>query len=667
VDQLAAEVAEASPNRAEELLDQVKALHQAKRALVLPRDMLVEVSDKLNGTWEQLSRQVAAAHRTLGESLTNDLCGIEAQIDAGHLPDLHNRLKALFERVRNSRLSYRRRNALEDRIDGLFARLRERKNKTRDTAMQWVKDLEDSLEQGETADATGLRTAIKNVRVQINNLGDLSPGDRHFLHERLEAVWKACDEHLDQEASRLEPEVAECERLAAEGRFDVVFSRIHQLQQAVNEIGVSRQTWAIRERLNKAWSLAQEKQSAVAGELASLLEDRLAACEQLAQNENDFAQVFETLKDAEDAYRSKPSGLRIAGNYRQRLDEAWDKSRRRARDSGDRTRQSVGAVAEKVRGMLACQAPMGQVFRALHELNDFKRSRWKNREDMNALDEQVGALWREAKRRASEQTESAVLAARDAIDRCRYFASYWFDWDTVRSVLDESVELIRGLPVFHSEKEKLLAHIAELRTLAATRRREDYDERFSFDWLIFRRWYCIQRGMVALRNPRWAADAKGMDTATLSERDLFILTQLYDIIPRYSTDREGNAFEGVEFDETKLDFAVLRKFRLPPNWYQPWTRIRIDFPAAYPTAPPLGWYMDPNLNIRGWRSANHHFPNKAFHGAQAHAGWAWYCCWIESQQQPGSWCPPAACNPRARDNLWSFLEVVRSALASEDA
>lgn len=664
VKQLSSEVAAASPNRAEELLENVKALHTTKKGIVLQPDMLGEITGKLKGAWEQLTRQVAIAHRMLTESLTREMSAVEAKMSIAPVQEVQDHLKSLFDRARKSRLSYRHRNALEDKLDQLFARLRERKNENRDRATALVQSIEDSLESDQPGTAAALRSRIKTARDQINRL-ELSDSDRRALHQRLEAVWRACDEELNQAASRLEPQVAECERMAKEGKFDVVFRRIHQLHQEVGEIGVSRQTWAIRERLNQAWAEAQKKQSAVAGELGSLLDDRLAACERLAGSDDDFTQVYETLNDAEEAFRSKPAGLRLAANYRERLDAAWANLHRREREVGNKTKQMVQERAARIRGLLSNQSLMGQVFNALYELSDLHRSRWKNKEDMDSLRGLVDGLWWDAKRQATQQKEAAMTAAQQSIERCTYLARFWFDWEEVLDALDKSDDFVRTLPLFHTEKEKLLTLVVDARSVASKRRREDIDERFSYDWLIFRRWYCIQRGMVQLRKARWPADK--LDPRDLSERDLFILAQVYDIVPRCSTDRDGNPFQGVELDETTLDHMIIRKFRLPRNWYQPWTRIRIDFPATYPTSPPIGWYMDPDLNLKDWKAAPHYFPNKAFHGAQAHAGWAWYCAWVEAQKGAGSWCPPGSRNPRSRDNLWSFLEVIRGALASDDA
>jgi hypothetical protein len=658
-----AEEAESHPDP-EGLLETVKALQQQKKVIPLDGSTFRHITDELNRVWEIVNQQIAESHRLASEQLSNEIAEIKGLVDTEHGGELMSRLKSVNARVKRSRLSYRWKAVLENQIGTLYDELTRRQNRDQLQATQLVQQVEQSQET--SAEVSSIIAEVKDCRSKLDILL-LHPSFRVELRERLDRVSQFCGAAQDEAAAKLAPQVASCEKLANEGRFDAVFSEINRIQQEISKLGPSRQLWMLRSRLNTAWQSAQEKQKESAGLLQSLIEDRISACEQLANSEPDFKEVAEALSEASRRFRDRPPGLRMehpSRYYEQRIQDARETLRRREREVGDQTSSLIRERETTIRRLMNEGTPTFRIFEELHALTDLKRFHWKNRDEMDTLDQIVATIWEDARQYASHRRTESLNAASEALQDSTSLAARWFDWNYIQEEIERTRSIIRGLPLSRETRVKFLDHLDQQENHARIRQQADNSEQFSIDWLEYRRSYCIARGMVDIKNPRWPASEASL--GQLSERELFVLTHILDTAPRYSTDRDGNAYCGVEYDESSLDYVVIKKFPLPTIWYQPFTRIRIDFPRAYPTTPPIGWYMDSKLNLRGWRMANHYFPDRAFHGAEAHPGLAWYCCTVHPATERGGWRPGSWNNPRHRDNLWSFFDVVTTALSSDE-
>lgn len=660
---------EASDTREPEtLLKNIKQLQQIKKTLPFDGRKFADVSQTLNTAWETLSNRIAERNRQVSEALSKEIDNIQVVINTETIGNLRGGLRRLSDRIKRSSLSRHYKSVEENRIGKLFSILSKRENEGREEAFWLAKEVETTF-QSDT-DIREVRSFVKRVQNRLKEI-DLDREIRQELAERLEQVWQACNAASDSTVQEIEPEVVECERLATEERFDLVFTKINQVQQLISEKintqGLARHLYPLRQRLNSAWQTAQENQKKSASLFESLLDERISACERMAQDNDEqvFIEIFNAIKAAHEVLKTRPSGMRVSKSpeeYRLRLDRAWNHTSERARQCGDETNHLVRSYANEILRMLQNDAHVGQVFSQLHNLNNLKRARWKNKEDIENLNQLVSSLWQLAKEQAQEQSAEAKETALQLVEKSRILADRWFDWKFINEQLRDTENLLHYLPLSPYQKRPYQDLISLLFDLVREREQKDNDKFFDDQWLLKMRWYCIERGLVDIKNPRWSKDKI---QGEISEHDLFVLTHIYDIVLHYSTNSEGNHFPGIEYDETTLDYVIIRKFRLPPIWYQPYTKIRIDFPKSYPHTPPIGWYMENDLTIKGWENAHHYFPNMAFHGAKAHQGWAWYCCNVKSINEPGGWRPATLNNPRNIDNLWSFIKVIQSALSSE--
>jgi hypothetical protein len=134
-----------------------------------------------------------------------------------------------------------------------------------------------------------------------------------------------------------------------------------------------------------------------------------------------------------------------------------------------------------------------------------------------------------------------------------------------------------------------------------------------------------------------------------TRREMFIKTQVASI-SEVIGERHGQL---VQLDSC-FRFAVIPQFRLPPRWGMKTTPILIWFPAQYPDIPPHGFYLSrhcigPHVlryNVYG------DSPNLS------DLGWNWFCV------NPKGWSAKA--DPLEPDNLWTFLDVVRTSLTIDE-
>lgn len=135
-----------------------------------------------------------------------------------------------------------------------------------------------------------------------------------------------------------------------------------------------------------------------------------------------------------------------------------------------------------------------------------------------------------------------------------------------------------------------------------------------------------------------------------------------DVRARYITAQVAAVAEvlGERYGQTvQLDqglrFVVIPSFRLPPRWGLKTTPILIWFPRDYPTVPPHGFYLSN-------RCIGSHILRANVYGDSpdlSDRGWNWYCV-----NAGKGWRPNA--DPLEQDNLWTFLDVVRTSLSIEE-
>jgi len=143
-----------------------------------------------------------------------------------------------------------------------------------------------------------------------------------------------------------------------------------------------------------------------------------------------------------------------------------------------------------------------------------------------------------------------------------------------------------------------------------------------------------------------------------SRRNRYIRSQVYDIAPRWSTDGVG-----IQFDEQNCDWLMIPRYPLPERWAQRYSPLLIIFPSQYPDVPPTGFYLKAKLFSKTGRDP--HFFDRTYHDAPdlTAQGWWWYCV-LARTDVVGGWKPSD--DPLGSDNLWTFLNMVREALTTDD-
>ena len=143
----------------------------------------------------------------------------------------------------------------------------------------------------------------------------------------------------------------------------------------------------------------------------------------------------------------------------------------------------------------------------------------------------------------------------------------------------------------------------------------------------------------------------------MERRSLYIRAQIYDM-SRNSPWVERGAILLGPHDA----YAIFPRIPLPARWRregQPaWSPVLVWFPAFYPEEAPRGFYLRSDLSL--WDgSRDSHFYQRAYHDNPdlSEKGWFFYCVLIHG------WKPHPR-NPLEKDNLWSFMDVVRLCLSS---
>jgi len=151
------------------------------------------------------------------------------------------------------------------------------------------------------------------------------------------------------------------------------------------------------------------------------------------------------------------------------------------------------------------------------------------------------------------------------------------------------------------------------------------------------------------------------DRSPLSKR--IIIEQCEDI----SRNRFNN---DTNIDHESGNFFIVNNYRLPTKWRNVsgvnngQTALAIVFPTDYPKLPPIGFYMKAEIAD----APNGHFYSQAYHDADKEMlkhGWKWYCVFVK----PGHWVPASYRKPndwRFGDNIWTYFDLIKEALTSND-
>jgi hypothetical protein len=148
----------------------------------------------------------------------------------------------------------------------------------------------------------------------------------------------------------------------------------------------------------------------------------------------------------------------------------------------------------------------------------------------------------------------------------------------------------------------------------------------------------------------------------VDRRTRYVQTHARQLAERFSKD----GGQGIQLDEQEYNWLIIPRYPMPERWTQRWTKLLILFPAGYPDTPPTGFYLSiPARLKRGGNDA--HLLRRGGYYAEAPDlsadGWFWYC--VHAQVEgAGGWQPAA--DPSAPDNLFTFLNMAREALTTNE-
>jgi len=148
----------------------------------------------------------------------------------------------------------------------------------------------------------------------------------------------------------------------------------------------------------------------------------------------------------------------------------------------------------------------------------------------------------------------------------------------------------------------------------------------------------------------------------VDRRTRYIRSHAYQLAERFSKD----GGQGILLDEKEYNWLIIPKYPMPERWRQRWTQLMILFPAAYPDVPPTGFYLTIRAKLKSGAKDAHLFKGGGFYAEApdlSKDGWHWYC--VHAQVRgAGGWQPSA--DPTAPDNLYTFLNMAREALTTDD-
>ncbi|MDQ3779796.1 MAG: hypothetical protein M3354_04490 [Chloroflexota bacterium] len=99
-----------------------------------------------------------------------------------------------------------------------------------------------------------------------------------------------------------------------------------------------------------------------------------------------------------------------------------------------------------------------------------------------------------------------------------------------------------------------------------------------------------------------------------------------------------------------LDWAIILRWELPSGWNKATTALLLQIPPGYPTTPPYGFGVEPDLRLAGGDEPT----NAAGTLSIAERQWRQFSFSVEE------WCPHA--NPTQGHNLLTFLAGVQGRL-----
>jgi len=160
--------------------------------------------------------------------------------------------------------------------------------------------------------------------------------------------------------------------------------------------------------------------------------------------------------------------------------------------------------------------------------------------------------------------------------------------------------------------------------------------------------------------PREATSPSHEVIRAVDRRARYILAQAASLEERYSK----NDGPGIRLDPD-LNWIIIPKYSMPERWHPRWTSLMIMIPTAYPDVPPTGFYLTNTARLKSGKNDKHLFNGSPYKNVAdlSAQGWYWYCVHAKVQEA-GGWRPSN--DPNASDNLFTFLNMAREALTTDD-
>jgi Prokaryotic E2 family E len=113
-------------------------------------------------------------------------------------------------------------------------------------------------------------------------------------------------------------------------------------------------------------------------------------------------------------------------------------------------------------------------------------------------------------------------------------------------------------------------------------------------------------------------------------------------------------FGEIDFDERAKSWIMLPRFPIAPRLGRASCAVLIKLPAAYPSVPPYGVFIDRDLELD-----DHYYPESGGFNQHADQGWAWLCLHPHAKDTT-AWQPGRSV--AEGDNLLILLVLVRAML-----